>query len=650
MLNKVITVSLLTVCIGAGCTSEPVADINKSEDAINYSVQFVDVSESVGLYSQPAWKYGGPSIADINNDGLYDFILTNHDTTPIKLFLSNKDKTYTEQPSLFPRADSHGVATGDYDQDGDNDILVALGGGNGSNPKPPILLRNDAGNFVDATIDAGISHMGARGRTARWVDLENDGDLDLIQINAEQMNGEVGPRNLIFKNIGQGKFIYQPSTAFEHIDAEKVFITDFNGDQIPDLIAFSSYSPISLWQGDNTFNFINVTEQMLPKHLTHLDKITAVAEADIDNDGDLDLYFSRGKLWYQIANNALSFNKQNKRLDLRDEGNKSHDGISFSSAGTLQLSSFYHFPRGPKKISLPMYLGLNKTPIGTPVKLTAITPNMAKGFPEEMNKSGWYLGHLGEDAEGNQQWRMEWLLKSNLAWDIRASVHGIDSVTTDWIPQNLNVPDVLLKNEGGKFIDMSFTLPKESLHNNWGVSTGDFNNDTYNDFFVYRFGELKRRIADVLLLNQQGQTFKPLLTHGANTLGVDAHGDMGSAFDYDLDGKIDLLNGDDDNGQWYLYKNIMHFNHSNHYLLTHIGYTHGGVDAIGAQVEIITHTGKQYKRIGSGSAAHSQSLLNIAHFGLASNKTVESIKVIWRDGTIEEKKNIKANQLVKFGK
>ena len=648
-LNKLMLIGLPMTFTLVGCTTEP---SKKLVPLIDSKITFTDVSKEVGLRDKPAWKYGGPSVADINNDGIYDFVLGNHDTTPVKLYLSNKDKTYTEQPDLFNRADSHGIATADFDQDGDNDILVALGGGNGTNPKPPMLLRNDNGIFVDGTKDAGISHMGARGRSARWVDLDNDGDLDLIQVNAEQMNGEKGPRNIIFKNIGKGQFAYQASAAFENIDAEKEFVTDFNHDKIPDLVAFSSYTPLTLWQGqgDDKLTFTDVTTKMLPKSLTDLGLVTAVAEADIDNDGDLDLYISRGKLWYQIANNAISFNEEIKRLDLRDEGNKSHDGISFTSKKEVNLLSFYHFPRGPKKVVLPLYLGGAKTRLDTPVKSTIITPDMAKGFPDVINESGWYLGYLGDDEQGNHRWRMEWLLKSNLAWDMRASVIGVESIQPDWTPQNLGVPDVLLRNEGGKFSDISALLPKQSLDNNWGVSSGDFNNDTYNDFFVYRFGELKQRVADALFINKQGKGFESSLSHGANTLDIDAHGDMGAAFDYNLDGNIDLLNGDDDNGQWHLYKNTTAQGKHNHYLLTQVGYSKAGVDAIGAEIFVSTAKSNQYKRVGSGSAAHSQSLLNIAHFGLATDSLIDSIKVVWRDGTSEEVKQVSSNQLIKFGR
>jgi hypothetical protein len=57
----------------------------------------------------------------------------------------------------------------------------------------------------------------------------------------------------------------------------------------------------------------------------------------------------------------------------------------------------------------------------------------------------------------------------------------------------------------------------------------------------------------------------------------------------------------------------------------------------------------QYKLIGSTSASHSQSVLNIAHFGLGADTKVKSVKVRWRDGSEQVLSDLKVNQLVVIG-
>ena len=604
-------------------------------------ISFSEVTKEVGLTTDKNLKYGGPTIADINNDGKYDLLLGNHDTSPIQLFWAQKDNTFKEQKGLFSKADLHGMAAGDYDKDGDLDLLISLGGGNGSTPQPQRLLRNDNGNFTDVTKEVGLSEMGARGRSVRWIDLDNDGDLDFLQINAEQMVNEEIPRNILFENNGNGTFTYRKSEAFEEIDAERLLITDFNNDGVLDLLTFSPYTPVEFWQGNNDFTFTNQSNKWLPKDLLETAQVSTVAHTDIDNDGDLDYYLARGKSYYQIANNSISFDEKLKRLDLRDEGNKSKDGITFYANSDIELSDFYRFPRGPEKPSIPLFIGNNKTEYKMPNESQKVTQIEAEGFPKNLDKSGWYLGYLG-----NNKWRLEWLLKANLAWDVRASILGVTKVEPDWEPQDLNTPDILLINKGNHFIDASKNLPKESLENNWGITVGDFDNDGLDDFFLYRFGGLIQRTEDIIFKNKGNLKFESLSNHGANHIPAKAHGDMGATFDYNLDGKIDVLSGDDDNGNWHMYQN--NSKNNNNYILLRIGNSKSDVDAYGAKVTITTKSGQQFKIIGSSSASHSQSLLNIAHFGLGKEKMIDKIKIVWRNGEQLIKKNLKANKIYSF--
>lgn len=614
---------------------------------ISNNVVFSDVSEQTGLITQKNWKYGGPTIADINSDGHYDLLLTNHDTTPIRLFMANGDGTYTLQNDIFPRADLHGMSAGDYDNDGDLDVLIALGGGNGTTPQPQRLLKNNNGKFEDKTVEAGLSKMGARGRSVRWVDIDSDGDLDFIQVNAEKLIHENSPRNIIFENISNGKFAYHPSPSFENIKAERVLLTDYNNDNILDIFGFDAYNNLSIYKGNNDFSFTDETNNVISNNKEYKSTLV-IAQADIDNDGDMDYYLARGKTNYQIANNSISYNKKDKQLDLRDEGNKSHDGITLitdtANDGSIVLSDFYHFPRAKLLSHMNVYIGAQKELIDTPDQNIVINKQRAKGFASELDKTGWYIGYLG-----NNKWRVEWVLSENLAWDIRASFKNIAKYESDWEPQNLDVSDVLFRNDNGKFTDISSQLPTMTNGNNWGVVPGDFNNDTKIDFMVYRFGELKERISDVLLINQGDYKFKATTEHNANTeIGHDSHGDMGAAFDYNQDGKLDLLSGDADNGRWHLYKNVTDLSNT-HFTLIRVGYSPSGIDPYGARIEIKASGTSQYKTIGSHSASHSQSLLNIAHFGLADATKIDEIKIIWRDGTRLKLKNVAIKKLIELG-
>ncbi|KVX01297.1 CRTAC1 family protein [Shewanella frigidimarina] len=632
------------------------ASANAAENSLP---MFKDVTQNSGLISFPAWKYGGPATADINRDGYYDLLLTNHDQWPVQLFYGGSKGTFVSGQHLLNQADVHGISAADYDNDGEVDVIITLGGGNGTQPQPPRLFKQTQGKFNDVTEQSGLAKMGARGRSARWLDVDNDGDLDLIQINAEKMIAENVPRNLLFINQGNGQFVYHSSPLFENIDAEKVLVTELNHDQLPDLITFNAYSPLQIWLGEKNGQYRNATSQYLPSHLHDTSFVTAVAQADIDNDGDIDLYLARGKSYYQIANNAVSFDKHNGRLDIRDEGNKSNDGISFTSKGPITLEDFYHFPRGPKLIKLPVYIGEWQSRIDPPTKPMVITPELAKGSRAKHTQPGWYINYLGfvTDGEnkGQHQWRLDWQLTDNLAWDVRASIGGITSITPDWQPQALGVDDVLLLNENDKFTDISSRLPPQSKDNNWGVISADFDNNSYKDFFVYRFGELNKRVNDILLLNNKGK-FKQVFDHGATVLNTHAHGDMGTAIDINHDGFVDIISGDDDNGQWHVFENTNKpASSAAHFINIEVGYSETGIDPIGAKVIIeYQHPNtkasiSQFALVGSVSAAHSQSLMNLVHFGLADSQTVNNVTVIWRDNSRIVSEKITADQFIKMG-
>jgi len=609
---------------GAAPASRPSAEI-----------RFTEITNDIGLRSTPTWKYGGPTIADLDGDGDADFVLTNHHEAPTLMFETLADGTLREHGFPIHTADMHGIAAGDYDGDGDLDLLASLGGGNGLAPRPPILLRNDGWAFTDVTEQAGIT-LGARGRAVRWVDIDLDGDLDIIAINAVQVVDEAGPRHIVYENLGDATFTWRGASGIEQTEAERILLTDFNGDRVPDLVLFS---PVSLWRGNGDFTFTDVTRTMLPLSLQGIEHATAVAEADIDNDGDFDLYVSRGKTYYEIANNSLDFDAETGRFDLRDEGSEGSDGLTFSAIGEITLTDFWHWKR-VTEVPMPVYIGAAMQPVDEPAEPLTLSRDQAQGFPENFPHDGWYLGHLG-----GGEWRLEWHLSGNLAWGMRASVLGVTSVSPDFAPQNRGVADVLLVREGSRFTDGSARLPQESGDNNWGVTAGDFDNDGLNDLFVYRFGQLRQRIPDVLLHNQ-GTRFAANTAHGASS--SQGHGDMGAAFDWDMDGRIDILSGDDNAGRWHMYRNSGDMR-GNGAVMVEIGHSSGGTDAYGAVLRVIAGESVFTRRVGSNGATHSQSLLNRQTVGIGSAETV-SVEVQWRDGTSQTLTDVAAGERVSVGR
>ncbi len=202
---------------------------------------FNDITDDAGIVDEPSLKYGGPSIADMDNDGDYDFVLNNHNDSPSKLYWSNGDGTFSKQDpdlSLWTLMDLHGSAAGDYDNDGDLDLVISLGGGNGTNPAPPVFYRNDNGTLLRKDAEVGIT-SGARGRSPRWSDMDLDGDLDLMLINAEGINGGNNEQHIFYENLGDGSFQTINVAGLENANGEKLLVSDLDNDHIDDIVLFS---------------------------------------------------------------------------------------------------------------------------------------------------------------------------------------------------------------------------------------------------------------------------------------------------------------------------------------------------------------------------------------------------------------------------
>ena len=169
-----------------------------AESPIQFTFEPIDFkldSDETPERHAPETMAGGVAIFDYNNDGKLDIFFTNgadiktlHKTSPKyfnRLFENDGHGHFTdvtEKAGLAGTGYDTGVAIGDYDNDGYEDIFVA------GVYRNTLYHNNGNGTFTDVTTKAGLNKPDAEygplwSVAAAWVDVNNDGLLDLIVIN-----------------------------------------------------------------------------------------------------------------------------------------------------------------------------------------------------------------------------------------------------------------------------------------------------------------------------------------------------------------------------------------------------------------------------------------------------------------------------------
>ena len=247
-------------------------------------IHFTHNNGAFGKKWLPETMGPGCAFIDYDNDGYPDILLVNGTdwpghhhagpTTP-KLYHNNHDGTFTDvthKAGLDIPMFGLGVAVGDYDNDGFDDLFItALG-------QSHLFHNNSNGTFTEVTRDAGMFGPNEFSTSAAWVDYDRDGKLDLVVANYVQWSeaGDLyctldgahksyctpesykGTSLRLWHNLGGGKFEDATQKAGLGEPTSKslgIAILDYNADGWPDILVANDTQPNKLFLNKKDSSF-----------------------------------------------------------------------------------------------------------------------------------------------------------------------------------------------------------------------------------------------------------------------------------------------------------------------------------------------------------------------------------------------------------
>ena len=202
--------------------------------------------------------------------------------------------------------------------------------------------------------------------------------------------------------------------------------------------------------------------------------------------------------------------------------------------------------------------------------------------------------------------------------------------------------DILLEwdETARKYVDVSRSSGIIRGGTHQGVSVGDFDNNGYQDIFISvgknnnseggNDEDRLERLPDVILMNNGDKTFNIIDKHSATIIAKGEQGDQSEVFDFDKDGKLDILSGSKW-GLWRIFKNETYSN--GNFALVNVGRSNSDKKLLplGAVVIIKAKKGNDehivMRRVGSQGQSHAQSFIDTLHFGLGAFDTITEITV-----------------------
>jgi len=279
-------------------------------------IQFEEVTEFAGIS-----YYGisrGSSWGDFNGDGWPDIWTGNHGSHGggSVLYLNNADGTFNAVKENLgfenvSNHDIHGATWMDFDNDGDQGLMVMSGAAMGQGQDSNFVFVNNGSFFKSEAETLGLDEPLGRGRSSLWFDWNNDGLLDVVLNNYPRPDGQAPPT--LFTQTKSG---FEKVFAFDDVErTQAAQISRLFHDNSTNII-FLNPSPEGIYNLKK-IPFENILSEINLRTLGSKDVVTA----DFNGDLTQDIFRSRGG-WNTKAfqNDLLEFNDGEEFSFLKKSG------------------------------------------------------------------------------------------------------------------------------------------------------------------------------------------------------------------------------------------------------------------------------------------------------------------------------------------
>jgi enediyne biosynthesis protein E4 len=582
---RVLALAFVMAAFVSGC-GESKAESGFQERAqaagLSFRMNFLEKEQGerfrINLYDHGS----GLAVGDYDNDGHEDiYFLNQHGPNALYRNTGNGSFTDATAKSGVGIGDriSVGATFADYDNDGWADLFVtSTRGGN-------LLFHNRGdGTFEDVTAKAGVSHVG-HSQTPVFFDYDNDGDLDLYVTNTAQWTTDV------FDFTG-GNYEGKAS--------------------LPSLMTSPpEYNILYRNNGDRTFTDVTGSAGLRGRGWAG-----DVAVFDSDEDGFLDLFvpsmFGRGQLYRNNGNGTFS-DVTTARLGRTSHGAIGSKVFDYDGDGRLDLFVV--------DMHSDMWMGLDS-------RQQSHDAAMQMQNRRFLSPNGPTVNEEDPAFRRNQ-----------------GAAFALEGKKYD----ELLFGNALYRNLGrGKFTETALTAGLETFWP-WGIASGDYDNDGDEDVFITSgMGYPFYYWPNQLMMNNGNGTFR----ERASDLGVEPptggvyqEQDIGgkraarssrsaAVADFDEDGGLDIVTNNFNDRPYYF---ANRFPRQNYVALKLTG-TSSNRDAIGALVRLRVGKTVMVQQVNPAGGYLAQSS-RVVHFGLGDRSKVDRIEIRWPRGIVQTLEN-----------